>query len=157
MDSDKLFSVLLCKKLKNLSKHSPIYFTFSFNKELSKIYVKVNTSNSKYQFDIDMKDSVEDAVRQVYLTLFDKEYPRLESLDGNVYVIDKINLVRNLVLLKKLSDPDSKEVYACKLKIPVVLFLRDYCSSQINMTPIDRWNIYVSLIDSIYRGENIYK
>ena len=157
MDLGREFNATLRKKLKSLSKHSPIYFSFSFNKEVSKIFVKVSQTNSKYHFDVDMAQPVENAVRKVYLTLFDKEYPRLESLDGNVYVIDKVNLIRNLVLLKKLSNPDSEEVYACKLKIPVVLFLRDYCSTQIDMTPMDRWNIYVSLIDSIYRGDDIYK
>ena len=157
MDDLKEFGVQIRKKLKSLSKNSPVYFRFSFDPEKDRIYVKTAINNSRYQFDVDRSQPVELAVRKVYLTLFEKEYPRLEALDSTVYVVDKVNLVHNLILLKRLNDPDSEEVYACKLKIPVVLFLRDYCSLQVGMSPIDRWNVYVSLIDSIYRGEDIYK
>lgn len=150
------YNFVLKKKLKNLSKNSPIFFKVYFNFKSDIITVKLNSNSVTYTFRIDRNKEPRDIIRQIYLTLFEKEYPRLESLDGNTFVIDKINLVHNLILLKKLNDPDSEEIFACKMKIPVVIFLRDYCSKELEISPIDRWNIYVSLIDSIYRGEDIY-
>lgn len=151
---DKEFDVILKRKLKGLSKNSPIFFKSFFDFKNDKIIVKVGSVT--YHFDIDRTITPNENVRAVYLALFEKEYPRLESLDNNVYVIDKVNIVHNLILLKKLGDPDSENFYVCRLKIPVVVFLRDYCSKLIDMTPVDRWNIYVSNISSIYRGDNIY-
>lgn len=150
----KEFDITLKRKLKGLGKNSPIFFKSYFDFNNDKITIQVGSVT--YHFDIDRTAEPSDNVRTVYLALFEKEYPRLESLDNNVYVIDKVNIVHNLILLKKLGDPNSENIYACKLKIPVVVFLRDYCSKFIDMTPIDRWNIYVSNISSIYRGENIY-
>ena len=156
MMGKKEFEISLKHKLKNLSKNSPVFFKTFFNFNSGKIAVKLNHGSSTYSFKIDYSVEPSEIVRSIYLTLFDKEYPRLESLDGTVYVINKVNLAHNLILIKKLNDPDSDELYACKLKIPVVVFLRDYCSKEMGMTPIDRWNVYVSNISSIYRGENIY-
>ena len=150
----KEFEISLRHKLKRLAKNSPIYFKVFFDFKNDKLIIKVGLTT--YRLNIDRSIDVKDNVRQVYLTLFEKEYPRLESLDGNVFVINKVNLVHNLVLLKRLSDPDSEDLYICKLRIPVVVFLRDYCSKELDMTPIDRWNIYVSNISHIYRGDNIY-
>lgn len=152
----KDFNFYLRKKLKKLSKNSPIFFKTYFNFKQNYIIVKLNSDSTIYKFNIDRDKEPNDIIRLIYLTLFEKEYPRLESLDGNTFVIDKVNLTRNLILLKRLNSPDSEEVFACKLKIPVVMFIRDYCSKELDISPIDRWNIYVSLIDSIYRGEDIY-
>ena len=156
MIEKKEFEVSLKHKLKNLSKNSPVFFKAFFYFKNNKIVVKPQYSSATYTFDINRSLEPSEIVREIYLTLYDKEYPRLESLDGTVYVINKVNLSHNLILLKKLNDPDCEELYACRLKIPVVVFLRDYCSQELDMTPIDRWNIYVSNISSIYRGENIY-
>lgn len=152
----KEFEVELKRKIKNFSKNSPIFFKAFFDFKNDRITIKTGYGSSIYNVSIDRALKPSAVVRKIYLTLFDKEYPRLESLDGTVYVINKVNLAHNLVLIKRLSDPDSEEIYACRLKIPVVIFLRDYCSKEIDMTSIDRWNIYVSNIGSIYRGENIY-
>ena len=152
----KEFEVSLKHKLKNLSKNSPVFFKAFFDFKNNKIIVKLGHGLSRYIFNIDRTRNPSDIIRDIYLNLFEKEYPRLESLDGVVYVIDKVNISHNLILMKKLNDPDSDEPYACKLKIPVIVFLRDYCSKEIEITPIERWNIYVSNISSVYHGENIY-
>ena len=156
MMDKKEFEVSLKHKLKNLSKNSPVLFKTFFYFKNDRIVIKPQYSSATYTFIVNRELEPSEIVREIYLTLYDKEYPRLESLDGTVYVINKVNLSHNLILLKKLNDPDCEELYACRLKIPVVVFLRDYCSKELGMTPIDRWNIYVSNISSIYRGENIY-
>lgn len=153
----KEFEVELKHKVKNFSKNSPVFFRTFFDFRNDRITVKVGRDGSSiYNIQIDRTVEPSAVVRKIYLILFDKEYPRLESLDGTVYVINKVNLAHNLILIKRLSDPDSEEIYACRLKIPVVIFLRDYCSKELDMTPTDRWNIYISNIGSVYRGENIY-
>lgn len=158
MTDVKEFNFLLRKKLKNLSKNSPVFFKYyvDFKKNKINIFIK-STATTNYSFDIDYSKKIDLVIREIYLTLFEREYPRLESHDGNVYVIDKVNIFHNIILMKKLNDPDSDETYGCKLKIPVIMFIRDYCSKEFDLNPKDRWNIYISQIDSIYRGDNIYK
>lgn len=150
----KEFEIALRRKLKNLGKNSPVFFRtfYDFKNNL----INVKTGDATYKFTLDRSVAPGDNVRNVYLTLFEKEYPRMEALDGTVYVLDKVNLAHNLILLKRLNDPASEDLHACKMKIPVVVFLRDYCSREFDINPIDRWNIFVSNIGSIYRGDNIY-
>ena len=151
----KEFNFLLRKKLKNLSKNSPIFFTVNFNFKTDTITVKVPKTQSTYNHCFYRSDPIDQIVRDVYLTLFEKEYPKMESTDGTLYVIDKVNLVHNLILIKRYEAPDSNEVYACKMKIPVMVFLRDYCSNDA-FTVCERWKLYTSLISLVYRGEDIY-
>lgn len=158
MNDNKEFNFLLRKKLKGLAKNSPIFFNFYLNFKKNCINIVIKSKPiTNYSFEIDYSKKIDLIIREIYLTLFEKEYPRLESHDGNVYVIDKINIFHNIILMKKLNDPDSEEVYGCKMKIPVVMFIRDYCSKEFDLNPKDRWNIYISQIDSIYRGDDIYQ
>lgn len=145
----------LLKKLKGLQKRSPVFFQYTINRKKNEIVIIMDETHKIYSFGINDLKPENDIIREVYLKLRTEEYPRMRALNGEVYVVDKVDVVKNILVLKPLSNPDSESLYACRLKMPVIKFLSTCCNA--NTSEDIRWRLYCEAIDLIWSGDDIYE
>lgn len=163
-EKEKVLSYLysLKTKLKNFQTRAPVYF--SFQNDVTNLYIQEIESVEILKFPIDYSIDVSDFIAVVRDRLRDEVYPRMEQViihevepsieDINEeinktqesfdevykrlkkkkeikrYIIDKIDTVRNRVVL--IDEKERNESFIYKLNMPVVVFLKRYARNGIS-------------------------
>ena len=142
---------LIIKTLYGFCRRSPVYF--DFNVDDSTISIKGRFGECR--FDYNNSENVTNIIHRINDYLFNEVYPKMDN-NGTIYVINKINIDKNQILLKRIDKFEEKHKYAVRIKMPIVSFLDMYCRDS-NCNPKYLWNKFVENIYQIDFGDDIYR